>query len=80
MFILILNFLNSYQKKDMVCSKVISKKNKFQINSKFIVGCDGANSILRKLLDIKLVGSSKEKWLILDLFNSSNKFRHSSIL
>ena len=73
-------FLNFYQKKDMVCSKVISKKNKFQINSKFIVGCDGANSILRKLLDIKLLGSSyKEKWLILDLFNSSNKFRHTQV-
>ena len=45
-------FLNFYQKKDMICSKVISKKNRFLINSKFIVGCDGANSILRKLLDI----------------------------
>ena len=73
-------FLNFFQKKEIICSNVISKKNEFQINSKYIVGCDGANSTIRKLSDIELLGSSfKENWLILDLFNSANKFRHTEV-
>ncbi len=73
-------FLNFSQKKEYVCSNVIDNKKKFQITSKFIVGCDGANSSIRKLLNIKLLGSSfKENWLIIDLFNSENKFRHTQV-
>ena len=64
-------FLNFSQKQDYVCSNMITDKKKFQITSKYVVGCDGANSTIRKLLNIKLIGSSfKENWLIVDLFNS----------
>ena len=73
-------FLNFSQKEEYVCSKVITNKKKFQITSKYIVGCDGANSTIRKLLNIQLLGSSfKENWLIIDLFNSMNKFRHTQV-
>ena len=74
-------FLNFSQKQDYVCSNMITDKKKFQITSKYVVGCDGANSTIRKLLNIKLIGSSfKENWLIVDLFNSNNKFRHTQVL
>ena len=73
-------FLNFSQKQDYVCSNIITDKKKFQITSKYVVGCDGANSTIRKLLNIKLIGSSfKENWLIVDLFNSNNKFRHTQV-
>ena len=51
-----------------------------KVKSKYVVGCDGGTSNIRKILGIKLKGLSfNERWLIVDLFNTTNKFRHTQV-
>ncbi len=46
----------------------------------YLVGCDGANSAVRRTLDIALVGSSfSERWLIVDLENSEVDSPHTVV-
>ena len=50
------------------------------IESKFMIGCDGAHSSVRKLLDINLKGGSfVEPWLIIDLCNTKNRCSHTEV-
>lgn len=50
------------------------------IRAAYQVGADGARSFVRKQLGIGLVGSSfSERWLILDLAQTFNRFRHTEV-
>ncbi|WP_453960126.1 bifunctional 3-(3-hydroxy-phenyl)propionate/3-hydroxycinnamic acid hydroxylase [Amorphus suaedae] len=50
------------------------------IRAAYLVGADGARSFVRKQLGIGLVGSTfSERWLILDLAQTYNRFRHTEV-
>lgn len=50
------------------------------IAAKFLIGCDGGRSALRKSLGIDMVGSTfAERWLIVDLIRTENRFRHTEV-
>ena len=50
------------------------------LGAAWLVGADGARSVVRKQLGIGLVGSSfSERWLILDLERTFNRFRHTEV-
>ena len=50
------------------------------IEGKFLVGCDGASSFIRKSLNIPLEGTSfKETWVIVDLIKTVNRNRHTEV-
>lgn len=81
--------LKSFEESEDITSLQLfdSKNNEFKtISTKFLLGCDGGRSTVRKLLNIKLVdisnkenGSSfEEPWIILDLKNDDVKTRHTS--
>ncbi len=59
----------------------ISSNNKCKnIKAKYIIACDGGTSTVRKALGIELSGLSfSERWLIIDLFETENKFRHTQV-
>jgi len=51
-----------------------------RVNADHMVACDGARSEIRKILGIELVGSTfAERWLIVDLFQTTNRFRHTEV-
>jgi len=57
-----------------------SKGNLKIFKSKYIVGCDGAQSSVRRLLNLHMLGTSfSERWLIVDLFKTKNYFRHTEV-
>lgn len=50
------------------------------VSSEYVVACDGARSGIRKSLGIDLVGSSfSERWLIVDIVGTKNRFRHTQV-
>lgn len=50
------------------------------ISAKLMVGCDGGRSFVRKSLGIDMVGSTfTERWLIVDLVETANRFRHTEV-
>ncbi len=50
------------------------------ITATYLVGSDGARSTIRKQLDISLDGSTySERWLIVDLVRTENRFRHTEV-
>ena len=52
---------------DSVNLKCIKKNKILNFNSKFLIGCDGASSFIRKSLDIKLDDFGyNQKWLVCD--------------
>lgn len=52
----------------------------FDIRARYLVGCDGARSAVRKSLGVALVGSTfKERWLIVDLGATANRLRHTEV-
>ena len=51
------------------------------IDAKYMIGCDGGQSKVRKDLEIKMLGSTfKEPWLIVDLETTRNKGFHTEVL
>ena len=57
-----------------------SKGNLQIFKSKYIVGCDGAQSSVRRLLNLQMIGASfSERWLIVDLYKTKNYFRHTEV-
>lgn len=51
-----------------------------EIRARFMVGCDGGRSAVRKTLGIELEGSTfAERWLIVDLVRTANRFRHTEV-
>ena len=50
------------------------------VAARFLVACDGARSPVRSQLGIQMVGSTfAERWLIVDLVKTSNRFRHTEV-
>ena len=51
-----------------------------EVECGFLIGCDGAASTVRRLLGIEMAGSSfSERWLIVDMENSTNNTRHTEV-
>ncbi|WP_311028709.1 bifunctional 3-(3-hydroxy-phenyl)propionate/3-hydroxycinnamic acid hydroxylase [Mesorhizobium koreense] len=50
------------------------------VSAKLMVACDGGRSFVRKSLGVEMVGSTfTERWLIVDLVKTSNRFRHTEV-
>lgn len=50
------------------------------LSADYLVGSDGARSEIRQAIGAELVGSSyEERWLIIDIENTSNRFRHTQV-
>lgn len=50
------------------------------IAARYLVGADGARSLVRKTLGIPLEGDSfSERWLIVDLADTANRLRHTEV-
>ncbi|MGA2494061.1 MAG: bifunctional 3-(3-hydroxy-phenyl)propionate/3-hydroxycinnamic acid hydroxylase [Roseiarcus sp.] len=50
------------------------------ISSRYLVGADGGRSSVRKQLGVALEGSTfAERWLIVDLARTENRFRHTEV-
>jgi 3-(3-hydroxy-phenyl)propionate hydroxylase len=50
------------------------------ITCEYVVGADGASSLVRELLGVSLKGTTfDERWLIIDLENSQNKTEHTEV-
>ncbi|PCI87615.1 MAG: monooxygenase [Hyphomicrobiales bacterium] len=64
-----------------VTAKVVSTQHGEQsIKAQYMVACDGGRSPTRIELDILLDGSTfSEQWLIVDIFNTKNHFRHTEV-
>ena len=68
------------EEKQCVSSIISIGKKTIKVKSKYVVGCDGGTSNIRKILGIKLKGLSfNERWLIVDLYDTTNKFRHTEV-
>ena len=53
----------------------------YVIDTKYMFGCDGGQSKVRKDLEINMLGSTfKEPWLIVDLKTTKNKGFHTEVL
>lgn len=51
------------------------------ISARYVVGCDGAHSTIRRAMDASLHGSTyRQRWLILDLAATRETFKHSRVL
>ncbi|MDQ0456770.1 bifunctional 3-(3-hydroxy-phenyl)propionate/3-hydroxycinnamic acid hydroxylase [Rhizobium paknamense] len=51
-----------------------------KIQARYMVACDGGRSPTRSKLGISLVGSTfTERWLIIDLVRTENRFRHTEV-
>jgi len=52
----------------------------FRVTCDFLVGCDGASSLVRERLGIALSGTTfQERWLIVDLEKVRNAVRHTEV-
>jgi 3-(3-hydroxy-phenyl)propionate hydroxylase len=50
------------------------------VRSRFVVGCDGGKSGIREALGIAMSGSTyDQRWLIVDLIGSNDRFRHTRV-
>ncbi len=51
-----------------------------EVGARYVVACDGARSGTREALGIKMGGSTySERWLIVDLAGSTDRFRHTRV-
>ena len=69
------------QEDDAVTATVrASEGSDFAVKARFMIACDGGRSGVRKALDIRLSGSTfQERWLIVDLEKTFNRFRHTQV-
>ncbi len=52
----------------------------FRARASYLIGCDGAKSTIRSLLDIQLEGATyREKWLIIDIAGTRDRYRHTQV-
>ena len=50
------------------------------ITARYMVACDGGRSVVRKLLEIPMAGSTfREPWLIVDLWSTRNRNFHTEV-
>jgi 3-(3-hydroxy-phenyl)propionate hydroxylase len=51
------------------------------IQARYLVGCDGARSMVRRAIGANLAGSTyEERWLIVDLASTKERFRQTRVL
>jgi len=70
-----------HQQNDIVAATVRGPDGSaFAAEARFMVACDGGRSGVRKALGISLSGSTfQERWLIVDLEKTFNRFRHTEV-
>ena len=67
-------------KKKSIISHISRKRIPISVQSKYVIACDGGSSAIRKKIGINLKGLNfNERWLIIDLFETENKFRHTQV-
>lgn len=73
--------LSGFEQDDTgVVATVASSSHEFTVRARYMVACDGGRSSIRKQLGINLVGSTyRERWLIVDLKQTFNRFRHTQV-
>jgi 3-(3-hydroxy-phenyl)propionate hydroxylase len=65
----------------IVAQAVTSNAPPEQLTARWIVGCDGGRSTVRRLLNIPLQGNTYDKkWLIVDLLDTQDTFRQSRVI
>ncbi len=69
------------QSDNKVCADIQRQDGSMlQVTADYMVACDGARSDIRKSLGIELIGSTfAERWLIVDLFQTANRCRHTEV-
>jgi 3-(3-hydroxy-phenyl)propionate hydroxylase len=74
-------FVDLSQHEDRVVARLTrSTSEPLTIEARYIVGSDGARSAVRKQLGIEMEGSTfAERWLIVDLVRTANRFRHTEV-
>jgi 3-(3-hydroxy-phenyl)propionate hydroxylase len=51
------------------------------VRARYVVGCDGARSLVRHLIGARLMGSTyQQRWLIVDLASTRERLRHTRVL
>jgi 3-(3-hydroxy-phenyl)propionate hydroxylase len=69
--------------RDGVVEAVIrtSEQSEQIVRARWLVGCDGARSMVRRAIGASLVGSTyEERWLIVDLASTKERFRQTRVL
>lgn len=70
-------WLSFSQNDGMVTAELASGRS---VSARFLVGCDGGRSALRRALAVEMEGSTfAERWLIVDLVRTENRFRHTEV-
>ena len=65
---------------DEVVAELTSAEGVERVRARFVAACDGGRSGIREALGIKMSGSTyDEKWLIVDLAGSTDRFRHTRV-
>lgn len=65
---------------DGVAATLTTNDGSIEVRSRFVVACDGAKSGIREALGIAMSGSTyDQRWLIIDLVGSSDRFRHTRV-
>lgn len=73
--------LVSFEEGDAVVLKVKNVAGVFELRSRYLVGCDGARSAVRKRLGSTLTGSSyRQPWLIVDLASTREQLRQTRVV
>lgn len=71
---------NLKQDADGVTLTVKTAEGEKTLRARYVVGCDGGRSTIRKLLDIKLVGDTHPwRWLVIDVRNDDRFEPYSAI-
>lgn len=70
--------LSVVERREDVLVQVSGSSGESAISAQYVVGCDGANSMIRSQLGVALDGSSHaQPWLIVDTINSQDDARYS---
>jgi 3-(3-hydroxy-phenyl)propionate hydroxylase len=63
-----------------VVATLVSDDEQVQVRARYVVAADGARSGVREALDIRMGGSTyDQRWLIVDLIGSTDRFRHTRV-
>lgn len=65
---------------ERVSATLVAGSNTTQVCARFVVACDGGKSGIREALRIPMSGSTyDQRWLIIDMAGSTDRFRHTRV-